>query len=310
MQPLGKWHPNLYQQFPYILYFDTGDILRKGATAWTVYSKYNTSRNRYISTTIMTDKIPENWSPVHVIRTAEWIIKLPTECTYNTVGSTDHHRILGKFILKHERQVIGQYEIATDQLELLKEKLETNQLILYCGANGGLKDGIGTTGYNLYIGIEETPFIYGHAAELQTDSSASSTRQELLAQIVIEYWIGHLVKYLGISDKRLRVVVITDSAASISIVEGYSKSVGAKQFLQPEAEVGMELYKLRQQNWTITYETVKVNSHIDRLEAPNERFCDLNDSADQLATSARDKVTQGEMEAREPCMLPHSRITC
>ena len=55
---------------------------------------------------------------------------------------------------------------------------------------------------------------------------------------------------------------------------------------------------------------MKVNSHIDRIEAPNERFCDLNDSADQLATSARDKVTQGEMEAREPCMLPHSRITC
>ena len=71
--PLGKWHPNPYKQFPYILNLDTGDILRKGEKVWTVYSKHNTSRNRYISTTIITDKIPENWSPVHVIRVGDMV---------------------------------------------------------------------------------------------------------------------------------------------------------------------------------------------------------------------------------------------
>ena len=53
-----------------------------------------------------------------------------------------------------------------DQLPILREIWHKNQLTLYCGADGGLKDGIGTSGYNLYIGREETPFVYGHATEI------------------------------------------------------------------------------------------------------------------------------------------------
>ena len=152
--------------------------------------------------------------------------------------------------------------------------------------------------------------VFGHAAEEQKDKSASSTRQELLAQIAIEYWIQHLAKRLGLTNIKLQVVIITDNAASISIVEGLTQEIGVKQYLQPEAEAGMELATLQRLQTKIKYEIIKVNSHIEREEPQNERFWDLNDLADRLATDAREKTMTGEMEARSPCMLSHAKVAC
>ena len=185
-----------------------------------MYRQYKSSRNRYVNTT-QTQEVPAKWSPIQVIRTAEWIIKLQTKCTYDPQQTQENHGIIGRFNTKHERQVIGQFEIAMDQLPVSREKWEKNQLKLYCGADGGLKDSVGTNGYNLFIDREDNPLVYGHAAEIQADNSASSTRQYLLAQIAIEYWIRHLVEYLGSSDHPIKVVMVTDSSTSISTVEGF-----------------------------------------------------------------------------------------
>ena len=99
-----------------------------------------------------------------------------------------------------------------------------------------------------------------------------------------------MVKYLGSTENPIHVVITKDSSASISIVKGFNKSIGAKQYLQPEVEAGMELFMLRKQHTKVTYETVKVNSHIDQIDAPNERYLELNEFTDHLATSAREKV--------------------
>ena len=77
-----------------------------------------------------------------------------------------------------------------------------------------------------------------------------------------------------------------------------------------EAEAGIELATLRRLQTKTNYKIVKVNSHIEREEAQNERFWDLNDLADRLATEARGKTITGKMEARHPCMLPHAKVVC
>ena len=43
---------------------------------------------------------------------------------------------------------------------------EQSDITLFCGVDGGLKDGAGTSGYNIFLENCETPVIYGHAAEV------------------------------------------------------------------------------------------------------------------------------------------------
>ena len=76
----------------------------------------------------------------------------------------------------------------TVQVMIGIEPGEQTDITLFCGAHGGLKDGVGTSGYNIFLKNQETPLIYGHAVELQDYPGASSTRQKLLAQLACEYW--------------------------------------------------------------------------------------------------------------------------
>ena len=69
----------------------------------------------------------------------------------------------------------------------MQELWEEKKLKFYCGIDGGLKNGIGTSGCNIFISNSDTPFIYDHAAERQDHPSASITRQELLAQVAVGY---------------------------------------------------------------------------------------------------------------------------
>ena len=82
-------------------------------------------------------------------------------------------------------------------------------------------------------------------------------------------------------------MIITDSASSIQIVESFKTKVGMKPFLQAETDVGMEVLSLQQQYQQVTYGLMKVNSHIDKEDATNERYWELNDFVDYLATEAR-----------------------
>ena len=308
--PLGKWHKNPYQKFPYIKDLRSNEVLRAENNKWDVYEPKKAKKNRYTKTSRKKQELPEDWCPIHVIKTSTEIVSLPSQCTDDHQRAHKARPIIGHFRSKSEKQTVGQFTIAMDQIPLLKSTWAQGELTLYCGADGGLKEGIGTSGYNIFISSEAQPLVVGHAAEVQKEHTASSTRQELLAQIAIEYWIQHLAQCLGLTDSKLKVVIITDSAASISIVEGLTKEIGAKRFLQAEAEAGMELATLRSLQTNTKYETVKVISHIERVEAPNERFWELNDLADRLATAAREKTTVGEMVARQPCMLPHAKVAC
>ena len=112
--------------------------------------------------------------------------------------------------------------MAMDQLKRVKRQWDTNQLILFCETDGGLKDGVVTSGYNISLGSIDNWVIHGHAAEEQEDSWASSTHQEILAQIAVEYWINHLRKIFRIYDNTIHEEIIRDSSVIIQIAKAYN----------------------------------------------------------------------------------------
>ena len=151
--------------------------------------------------------------------------------------------------------------------------------------------------------------VVGYSAEKQL-SKASSTRQELMAQLCIEYWVDHLIRRIGEPGYQLAVTLVTDSKASIDILEQIPNKIGLKEFLQPDTDVAMEVAALRSKNSCRHTETIKVNGHIDIEEAPDEFHWRLNDEADKLATLAREKVENGLLEASRPVLLPKSKVVC
>ena len=104
-------------------------------------------------------------------------------------------------------------------METAKREWENNQLTLFCGTDGVLKDGVGTSAYNISLDFIDNWVIQGHAAEEQADNWASSTHQEILAQIAVENWIKHLRKIFRTKENQIHVTIITDSSSSIQITK-------------------------------------------------------------------------------------------
>ena len=86
---------------------------------------------------------------------------------------------------------------------------------MICASDGGLKNKIGTCGYILYLYNSSTPLISGHSEELQLSPKASCTRQELLGQLCMEYWLQILQSTLGELARKITIELVTDSQASI-----------------------------------------------------------------------------------------------
>ena len=205
------------------------------------------------------------------------------------------------------KKIIGKTTIDKDQWQRLLEDWTARPVELICGSDGGLKDKLGTSGYVLYRDTSEGPLLTGYAAELQYGKSASSTRQELLAQLCIEYWLDHLYRLWGSPKHKLQLKVITDSQASLIIMDNMKNIVSMKDVLRPDVDVAMELARLRQQNSKHnTLQLIKVKSHIGRDEAPNETYWQANNDADELATFAREQVQAGTIIAYPPQFLKGS----
>ena len=108
------------------------------------------------------------------------------------------------------KKVTGQFEVHMDEIQKLKQRWSTEQVILLCGSNRGLKDCIWPSGYVITVPDGNKTVVTGHAAENQLDKRASSTWQELLAQLAIAYWVQHLLQVLGIPGWPLRIILVTD----------------------------------------------------------------------------------------------------
>ena len=208
------------------------------------------------------------------------------------------------------RMTLGKYSINNEEFQSLKEKWHVQQIVLICGSDGGLKGQIGTSGYVIYTESGTAPLIRGFSAEEQATSNSSSTRQELLAQLCVEYWVLHLINKLGEPDSPIQVQLITDSQASITIRSRTANSMFMTEFLKPDVDVAMEIHRCREETNHSHLEIIKVTSHILETEAPDVTHWRLNKEADELATEAREAVESGRFLAQKPRFLSGARVMC
>lgn len=151
----------------------------------------------------------------------------------------------------------------------LKERWALEPINLLCGSDGSLKEGIGSSGYCIVVPNREIPLVTGYAAEYHIRHNSSSTRQELLGQLVIIYWLHRLITAMGTPGWDLAVQLVTDSKASIDIMEQCDSLIGLKDGLRPEMDVALEIF-LKLTDLAIKLEVIKVKSHIAVDEAPDE----------------------------------------
>ena len=189
-------------------------------------------------------------------------------------------------------------------------KWQTLETTIVCATDGGLKQQVGTSSYAFFLpGISDL-VLEGFSAEYQPHISASSTRQELLGQLGAEYWLSRWQKEWGTPVRPLRFVLVTDSQASIEIMKSIPSIVGISGILKPEMDVALALFDSKAVKEWVVRKIVKVTSHIDRDEAPDQYLWDCNEKADALATEARAHFSTADILKRKPLLLPGVRAAC
>ena len=279
-------------------------------STWEVYFLQSGTRNKYKKAGLQVTKLPLQWRPINVIKlSGDKIQGIIPDHEIGTEESFDSTQV-GNFTDPIEKRILGRFEINPHELQRLTLDWHNQPMVLLCGSDGGLKGNIGTSGYALYSGTSDIPVVAGYAAELQFHESASSTRQELLAQLCVVYWISHLIERLGEPKETLEAFLVTDSQASIDIMENMERIIGLKDVLTPDIDVAMALSWKRKQIQRCKLEVVKVTSHISLDEAPDETHWMINEEADRLATLAQQEVLQGNLTAAPPGMLPGVKAIC
>ena len=141
---------------------------------------------------------PNQHKPVRVIDGETYVIWLQEEDTHTK--SRDHSKRQAIATKKNiERDIIGQWNKDTTNLAKLKQQWKTQECKIICATDGGLKDGVGTSSYTIFLPNDSQPALEGHSAEYRPQEWASSTRQELLGQLGLEIWLGKLKKEMGTS---------------------------------------------------------------------------------------------------------------
>ena len=131
-----------------------------------------------------------------------------------------------------------------------------------------------------------------------------------MGQLGVEYWLENFKQRWGVPCKGLKLVLITDSQASLDIMAKMDTNCSLRGMLAPEMDVALELYSKRQQHDWVKWEFIKVESHIDILKAPDEFYWHCNDMVDKLATEARTAFTMDEMEHALSYVLPGAKVVC
>ena len=145
--PLGRWEKNPYQHYPYAMDLQTKLVYKQaGDQSWEVFHPTTGTRNTYEPSQLQRSRLPKQWTPVRVIERSYRKIGV-IDCENVNMRQTAQTPQLGVFLTKEERKVVGQFEIDKQEIQNLKQKWHSEMVTLLCGTDGGLKDGIGTTGY-------------------------------------------------------------------------------------------------------------------------------------------------------------------
>ena len=303
--PLGQWTRTPDQIFPYMQNIERSIVYKKVPMGWDVFGLKGDRYRYFYKLNLRVNTIPEGSMPVQVIDTNRYVI-VPRSTDYDTRLSVDSTSPCGD-----ESRVLGKFMIDSTQMERLKQCWYSSPVTLVAATDGGLKDGIGTSSYALFFTEEFPPIIQGCAGEHQSTKSASSTRQELLGQLGVEYWLRKLVIQWGFPRISLAVTLVTDSKASMDILANTKNLQGIKDTFGADMDIGLEIARVQNEhNHWMTRQVVKVESHIEVDKAPNKFYWACNEIVDKLATEARLVFRRNELENTKIGVLRGARAGC
>ncbi len=307
--PLGAWVRSPDQHFKFLINDTATIVYRKTGPNWVSFCRQSNKSKRYVRGGEIVASVPGYCTPVSVIEAANYIVVLHS----NSQSSREFglpQDIYTRRQRTMERHVLGNYRIDDTLFHQLQSIWQSTDCKLLCATDGGLKDSVGTSSYAFFLPDIMTPILTGRAGEWQPRDNASSTRQELLGQLGVEYWLSRLERKWGRPRHGVQITLITDSKASMDIMDNLSRMIGIKDTLRPELDVALEIYRQRLSHpWAQLYFS-KVESHIPQEEAPDEFLWACNTFVDDEATKARLDFPVMVLRKRPDFLFPGAVMGC
>ena len=205
---------------------------------------------------------------------------------------------------KYVKQVIGYMPAAIQFEELVTAWHDPSPIIV--ATDGGLKGSIGTHGYVMVQDGSTDLLVSGFGAEKAMEGTLTSTREELIAMLAIQYLINIFQEWIG-CPKNGEFIVITDSEAAKTIRGREIASYDSAVFLKQEMDVEMEIRRMEKLSKLEKMEIIWTKSHVDGV-SDNPYYSALNEMADQLATKAREGVIKKTIKQQIYHLFPGNKI--
>ena len=302
---LGQWIRNGDQIYPFVMNIEATIVYKKVSVGWEVFGRSNNKVRHFKKLVLRIVTTPRDCRPVRVIEAARYLIVARDQEFGERASEYYRQQELNRFT--HEEAIVGRYTWDEEQMDQFRQQWTDMECTVIAATDGGLKEGVGTSSYALFFPEVATPILQGHTGEYQPSRTASSTRQELRGQLGIEYWLARLARRWGIPRKTFTVILITDSKASIEILENAYNIVGIKDTLRPEMDVALEIVSQQISNFWVTRKVVKVESHISEENAPDPFDWKCNDIADKVATKAREIFVMEFLKNQRCTLFPGTR---
>ena len=299
--------PDQIYQYMYEVAADV--VYKRERNRWTVFGRKTNQGRRFRQTSFSVDSIPATGVPIQVIEGSRYLLPVDMD-RYVTNNNSFRQNNETVETGVSAPSITGYYEINENQLEELKAQWNEPESLIIGATDGGLKDQKGTCSYAIFLPGDDQAAVEGYDGEFQPRCLASSTRQELLGQLPFERWLNHFQEWWGEPRSMKKVVLITDSQSSMDIMLNVQKITGLKDTLRAEMDVAMELGRQRALNWWVQRDIIKVESHIEQAQAPNEFYWSCNDIADKLATKAREWFSLEELQNKPAIVLQGTRAIC
>ena len=75
-------------------------------------------------------------------------------------------------------------------------------------------------------------------------------------------------------------------------------------------DVALEIFRIQSEHQWIKRRVIKVESHIEMIQAPDEIFWDCNELVDKLATHARTVYERDSLERCQVGLFPGTKAGC
>ncbi len=156
-----------------------------------MFGRKQSRSKRFVKLRMRVATLPKFCTPASVIEATKYLLILTDE----SIGGSIYRDAKGLYGVRQQQlhaQIMGQYVTDDHLLQELHSKWHQPECTVVCATDGGLKDQTGTSSYAIFFPHLTQPIVFGRSGEYQSTETSSGTRQELLGQLGIEYWLSKL----------------------------------------------------------------------------------------------------------------------